>query len=73
MNAVTNNFLMPMPSRKPRVTVLLTEELREDIELLATEQHRTLSQMSFLLLTDAIKQLKDTGKLSDRTNKGAKN
>ena len=55
-----------MATARPQISVILTSEVKERLEKIAKEEARSLSQMSLILMTEALDA-------RDRTNtKGAK-
>ena len=54
-----------MATARPQISVILTTEVKIRLEEVAKKEARSLSQMSLILMTEAL----DT---RDRTNKGTK-
>lgn len=52
----SEDFSNPMPTKQPRISFLADEELRQKLERMADEQHRTLSNMVYAICQDAVKQ-----------------
>jgi len=52
----SEDFSTPMPTKHPRISFLADEELRQKLERMADEQHRTLSNMVYAICQDAAKQ-----------------
>jgi len=63
------NTVQSMPSQRPKLSVILTEDVRGKLEELAETQERSLSQMALILIRDGIEQAERDGKLSDRAYK----
>lgn len=59
----TKQMTSPMATQRPKVTVILNDEIRNKLETLAAKEMRSLSQMAFVLLVEG---------LETRTNTGAK-
>jgi len=43
-----------MATQRPKVTVILTDEIRNKLETLAAKEMRSLSQMAFVLLVEGL-------------------
>ena len=51
------------PSRIPKVSVYIPEELKKDLELLANKQTRSLSNLINVLLQKAVDEAKANGEI----------
>lgn len=56
---------MNVPAKIPRIAVYLSEEVKSDLELLASARQRSLSQMAALIIAERLKELKAEGKLTE--------
>ena len=59
--AVSINASISMPSEKPRVTVYLDEDVKEDLEKLAAVHDRPVSNFVLRLIKEAIAKAKEDG------------
>ncbi|WP_322744822.1 ribbon-helix-helix domain-containing protein [[Phormidium] sp. LEGE 05292] len=50
-----------VPSKLPKVTFYLPEQLRRDLEKLAKIRRRSMSNLIVVLLENEVKQAKDSG------------
>lgn len=53
-----------MPSPKPRVSFVIPEDVKDDLEALAAMEERSVSNYLLVLVRQAIEQAKKDGKLS---------
>lgn len=54
-----------VPAKIPRIAVYLAEEVKADLELLASAKQRSLSQMAAIIIEQRLKELKAEGKLTE--------
>ncbi len=52
-----------MPTKLPKVSVYIEPELKRELEILATVERRSVSQMALYLIEQGIKQAKEQGKI----------
>lgn len=52
-----------VPAKIPRVAVYLTDEIKTDLEKLASLERRSLSQMAAMLIEQGLQQAKAEGKI----------
>lgn len=57
--------VLKVPAKIPRIAVYLSEEVKSDLELLASARQRSLSQMAALIIAERLKELKAEGKLTE--------
>lgn len=57
--------LVNVPAKIPRIAVYLSEEVKADLELLASAKQRSLSQMAAIIIEQRLKELKAEGKLTE--------
>lgn len=62
---MVNATAMKVPAKIPRIAVYLSEEVKSDLELLASARQRSLSQMAALIIAERLKELKAEGKLTE--------
>ena len=55
-----------MPSEKPRITVYLDEDIKDDLEELARLNDRPVSNFVLTLIKQAITEAKTQGRLKDK-------
>ncbi|MBD2054791.1 ribbon-helix-helix protein, CopG family [Oculatella sp. FACHB-28] len=58
---VFENVDVGMPSDKPRVTVYIDEEIKNDLEKLAKASDRPISNLVLVLIKEAIAKAKSEG------------
>ena len=52
-----------VPSYKPRILVVIDEQLKKDFERLSKVENRSMSNMIVCLIQDAVKRGKNEGKI----------
>ncbi|MBD2019919.1 ribbon-helix-helix protein, CopG family [Leptolyngbya sp. FACHB-36] len=60
-----------MPSDKPRVTVYLDEETKNDLEKLAKANERPVSNFVLVLIKEAISRAKSNGVIAEQHQSGS--
>jgi len=66
---IASKTLDKMPTQRPKLSVILTDELKAKLETLAEKEERSLSQMALILIREGI-ELAEQSDLN--TNKGKK-
>jgi len=61
-----------MSSTKARLTILIDHDIKDSFEALCELENRSMSNFAETLIKSLVDDAKRDGKLSDRTNKGAK-
>jgi hypothetical protein len=56
-----------VPAKIPRIAVYLSEDVKADLESLANDERRSLSQMAAILIEEAIARAKAEGRLKSET------
>ena len=56
----TKQMTAPMATQRPKVTVILTDEIRNKLETLAAKEMRSLSQMAFVILVEGLESRAST-------------
>jgi predicted transcriptional regulator len=62
---MVDSAALKVPAKIPRIAVYLSEEVKSDLELLASARQRSLSQMAAIIIADRLKELKAEGKLTE--------
>lgn len=57
--------VLKVPAKIPRIAVYLSEEVKTDLETLASAKQRSLSQMAAIIIEQRLKELKAEGKLAE--------
>jgi molybdopterin-guanine dinucleotide biosynthesis protein A len=52
-----------VPSKKPRVSVYVSESIKEDLEKLAAQEKRSVSNLIYAWIVDKIEESKTNGDL----------
>lgn len=58
-------LLALVPAKIPRIAVYLSEEVKADLEALASVERRSLSQMAAILIEESIVRAKQEGRLAE--------
>ena len=61
---VNSRRLSPVPAKIPRIAVYLADEVKADLETLASSERRSVSQMAAILLEESIARAKAEGRLT---------
>lgn len=61
-----------MPTKKPRLLVVMDNDLKDEFERLCAIENRSMSNMLATLAQQAVEAAKQQGKLGDRPSKGKK-
>jgi len=61
---VNSRRLSPVPAKIPRIAVYLADEVKADLEMLASSERRSVSQMAAILLEESIARAKAEGRLT---------
>lgn len=56
---------LEMPAKKPRVSFVIPEEIKDDLEKLAQMEERTVSNYLLVLVRQAIQRARQEGKLTE--------
>ncbi|MBF2029224.1 MAG: hypothetical protein IGS48_21100 [Oscillatoriales cyanobacterium C42_A2020_001] len=58
----------PMPSKNPRIPVVITPELKKDFERLCHLENRSMSNMIVTLIQKAVNEAREKGLLEGKSN-----
>jgi predicted transcriptional regulator len=61
---VVTQMVYTVPAKVPRIAVYISEEVKQDLERLASFERRSLSQMAAILIEEGIDRAKQQGKIT---------